>query len=131
MNRTTAVILAAAASLTMLTACSISVSDNSEPDGRPARAAKVPAYEITRQDDSGAQRVVVVEVETTERMESVFEAVAAELTDDAGWFIEIDCADGGRLANDKKAVGSAGAAATGLDDGRTEYEALPGATCPA
>ncbi|MEV7863345.1 hypothetical protein AB0O86_32265 [Streptomyces hirsutus] len=127
-NRTTAVILAVAASLT---ACSISISDSSEPDAKPATAAKVPAYEITQQDDSGAQRVVMVEVKTTERMKTVFEAVAAKLTDDAGWFIEIDCADGGRLANGKKAVGSTGAAATGLDDGQTEYEALPGATCPA
>lgn len=36
-----------------------------------------------------------------------------------------------RLANGKKAVGTVGAASTGLADGQTEYEANKGRTCPA
>ncbi|MFD8611065.1 hypothetical protein [Streptomyces sp. NPDC059631] len=118
----TVVLLAAAA----LTACSSVDSSDDKP------AAKAPAYEITKQDDSGNQRTVTVEVKTTTGMKDVFEDVAAKLTDDAGYFVEINCAPGGaRLANGKKAVGKMGAATTGLDDGKTEYEAQPDPKCPA
>ncbi|MYR46609.1 hypothetical protein [Streptomyces sp. SID5910] len=120
---TAAVLLAAA--LATLTACS---SD----DSTDAAPKNTPAYEITRQDDSGNQRIVTVEVKTTDGMQDVFEDVAGKLSEDAGYFVEINCAPGGaRLANGKKAVGNMGAAATGLDDGKSEYEAQPNAKCPA
>ncbi|WP_203610380.1 hypothetical protein [Streptomyces sp. SID8111] len=125
-KRTTAAVLLA---LATLTACS---STDSSSDSKPDKPAAVPAYKITQQDDSGTQRVVAVDVDSTKDMKTVFEDVAAKLKDDAGWFVEINCAEGGaRLANGKKAVGSTGAAATGLDDGATEFEALPDAECPA
>ncbi|MET7450670.1 hypothetical protein ABZT03_02015 [Streptomyces sp. NPDC005574] len=124
-----AVLLAATAALT---ACSSS-DDSSDSKA----AAKVPSYAITKQDTSGNQRTVTVEVKSTEGLRTVFDDVAGKLTEDAGYFVEINCATGGtgtsdnRLANGKKAVGNIGAASTGLDDGKTEYEAQTGATCTA
>ncbi|MBP0456240.1 hypothetical protein [Streptomyces montanisoli] len=129
-HRATAAALAAVAALAALTACSSS-SDDSKP------AANVPAYKITHQDTSGNQRTVTVEVTSTKDLRAVFDDVTGKLTDDAGWFVEINCATGAtkgadnRLANGRKAVGSIGAAATGLDDGKTAYEANKGRTCPA
>ncbi|UIX33558.1 hypothetical protein [Streptomyces sp. GQFP] len=123
-----AVLLAA---LAALTACSS--GDDSSSD----KAADVPAYEITKQDTSGNQRTVTVEVKTTKGLRAVFDDVAGKLHEDAGYFVEINCATGGtasvdnRLANGRKAVGNIGAASTGLDDGKTEYEAQEGRTCPA
>jgi maltose-binding protein MalE len=124
---TAAVLLAA---LATLTACSSDSSDDQAADKPAAKAA--PAYEITKQDTEGTQRLVTVEVKTTDGMEKVFEDVAGKLDQDAGYFVEINCApSGARLANGKKAVGNIGAASTGLDEGKTEYEALPTAKCPA
>ncbi|MFJ3867896.1 hypothetical protein [Streptomyces nigra] len=129
MNRT-AITAAALALAAALTACSSGSSDD-----KPA--AKPPAYEITHQDTSGNQRTVTVEVKTGKALRAVFDDVAAKLTEDAGYFVQINCATGGtskvdnRLANGRKAVGNIGAASTGLDDGQTDYEAQQGRTCPA
>ncbi|MFF9284853.1 hypothetical protein [Streptomyces griseosporeus] len=129
MKRTAAALLAAVAALASLTACSSSDSN----DDKPA----APPYKITKQDASGNQRQVTVEVTSTKDLRAVFDDVADKLTDDAGYFVEINCATGGtakadnRLANGKKAVGNIGAAATGLDDGKTQFEEQPGAKCPA
>ncbi|MFH9430248.1 hypothetical protein ACH4JZ_18395 [Streptomyces sp. NPDC017615] len=129
MNRTAAAVLA------VVTACAALAACDSTEDSKPA--AKAPAYEITHQDTSGNQRRVTVEVGSTKDLRAVFDDVAGKFTDDAGYFVEINCKSGGtatvdnRLANGKKAVGRMGAATTGLDDGKTEYEALPSATCPA
>ncbi|RMB83661.1 hypothetical protein [Streptomyces shenzhenensis] len=131
MNRTTLTALAALTLAAALTACSSSDSTSSKP------AADAPPYKITRQDKSGNQRQVTVEVTSTKDLRAVFDDVTAKLTDDAGWFVEINCSTGGtagadnRLANGKKAVGNIGAASTGLDDGKTEYEANEGRSCPA
>lgn len=120
--------LAAVAALAALTACSSS-------DDKPA--AKAPAYKITQQEDSGNQRNVSVEVTSTKDLRAVFDDVAAKLTEPAGYFVDINCATGGtkgadnRLANGRKAVGRIGAASTGLDDGKTDYKANTGRTCPA
>ncbi|MGD6762059.1 hypothetical protein ACOKM5_24300 [Streptomyces sp. BH097] len=128
-NRATATVLACLLGAAALTACS---SDSG--DDKPA--AEAPAYEITKQDDSGNQRNVVVEVKTTKNLRAVFDDVAGKLTDEAGYFVQINCTTGAtsgadnRLANGKKAVGNMGAAATGLDDGKTEYEANKGTACP-
>lgn len=129
MKRTTTTALAALAlAAATLTACSSS-------DDKPA--AKAPVYTITHQDKTGNQRTVTVEVKTGKQLRAVFDAVAADLTDPAGYFVEINCATGGtakvdnRLANGRKAVGNIGAAATGLADGKTDYEAQQGRTCPA
>ncbi|MFJ8900020.1 hypothetical protein [Streptomyces sp. NPDC102370] len=126
---TAAVLLAA---LATLTACS---SSDGSSDSKPA--ADAPAYTITEQDDSGTQRTVRVEVKTADRIEDVFEDVAGKLTEEAAWFVEINCATGGtakadnRLGNGRKSVGTIGAAGTGLADGETEFEAQPNPECPA
>src|SRR5690606_41628446 len=61
-KRTTAAVLLA---LATLTACS---SGDSSTDSKPDKPAAVPAYKITQQDDSGTQRVVAVDVDSTKDM---------------------------------------------------------------
>lgn len=124
--------MAATALLLALTGCT---GSDKPADTKPEPAA--PKYEIVQQDDSGNQREVVVEVETTKGLESVFKDVAQGLTEEAGYYITINCSGGGssgadnRLANGRKAVGNVGAASTGLEDGATEFEPVKGAKCPA
>ncbi|MGW3711359.1 hypothetical protein ACWDN6_14575 [Streptomyces albogriseolus] len=126
MKRATAAAVLLAA-LATLTACS----------SEPEPAADAPPYTITEQDDTGNQRTVRVEVKTADRIEDVFNTVADTLDDEGGWFVEINCSTGGtksadnRLGNGKKAVGATGAAATGLDEGGTQFEAQPNPECPA
>ncbi|MFF9582484.1 hypothetical protein [Streptomyces achromogenes] len=111
-----------------LTACSSSDS----PDSKPA----TPAYEITKQDDSGNSRDVEVTVDSAKDLKAVFDAVAEGLSDEAGYHIYINCSIGGtgasdnRLANGRLARGNMGEAATGLKDGETEFETVKGRTCP-
>jgi ABC-type oligopeptide transport system substrate-binding subunit len=125
--RTTTAALLAAAALT-LTAC----SSSSDEDSTPA-----PAYKVVQQDNSGNQRQVTVEVDTTKDLRAVFDDVTDSLTDEAGYFISINCSSGGtgtsdnRLANGKYAVGNIGAAATGLDEGGSEFSTNKGRSCPA
>ncbi|MEU8950910.1 hypothetical protein [Streptomyces sp. NPDC048489] len=132
MNRTAAI---TAAALALALAATLTACSSSDSDSKPA--AKAPAYKITHQDKSGNQRRVTVEVKTGKSLRAVFDDVAAKLTAPAGYFVEINCATGGaakadnRLANGRKAVGNVGAASTGLGDGKTDYEAQQGATCPA
>ncbi|MCI3240277.1 hypothetical protein [Streptomyces spinosisporus] len=97
---------------------------------------KAPPYKVVEQDDTGHKRNVVVEVETTKNLRAVFDAVANDLTDEAGYSIIINCSTGGtkdldnRLANGQKAVGNMGAATTGLKAGGTEFSTNAGQKCP-
>ncbi|WP_435194865.1 hypothetical protein [Streptomyces sp. NRRL F-5630] len=126
-RRTAAALATVAALAVTLTAC----GGDDDQDAKPA-----PEYKVVHQDKTGNQRTVTVEVESTKDTRAVFDAVAKTLNDDAGYFVEINCASGGtasvdnRLGNGKKAVGRIGAAGTGLDDGATEYTANKGRTCP-
>ena len=126
-SRTTTALIAAAL-LATLTACGGSADD------KPATPP--PAYKIVKQDTEGNARTVVVEVDSTDGLEAVFDDVAKKLTEEAGWFVQINCSSGNtehvdnRLANGKKAVGNMGAARTGLDDGATEFEPNEGRSCP-
>jgi hypothetical protein len=112
-----------------LVSCS---SDDSDSKSAPA----APDYKITKQDESGNSRNVEVSVGSTKDLEAVFNAVAEDLTDEAGYFVYIHCSSGGtdsvdnRLANGKLARGNMGQAATGLEDGKTEFEIVKGRTCP-
>ncbi|MYU21207.1 hypothetical protein [Streptomyces sp. SID8352] len=109
--------------------------DDDKADTKPA--AKAPPYKVTQQDDDGNQRTVRVEVDSTTGLRQVFDDVAAKLTDEAGWFVQINCSTGGtekvdnRLANGRKAVGRIGAATTGLKDGDIEFATVDGRSCPA
>ncbi|MFE1290062.1 hypothetical protein [Streptomyces sp. NPDC058751] len=100
------------------------------------RAAQVPHYKVVKQDKTGNKRNVVVEVGTTKNLRGVFNAVTKSLTDEAGYYVMINCSTGGtksvdnRLANGQYAIGSMGAATTGLKDGSTEFSTNKGQTCP-
>ncbi|MET9729659.1 hypothetical protein ABZZ79_03030 [Streptomyces sp. NPDC006458] len=110
-----------------LTACSASSTDDN---------ADAPAYKVVTQDASGNKRNVVVEVDTAKGLRAVFDAVVGDLTDEAGYYIMINCSTGGtadldnRLANGQKAIGRMGAATTGLEEGGTEFSTNDGRTCP-
>jgi ABC-type oligopeptide transport system substrate-binding subunit len=111
-----------------LAACSSNDSSSEQP---------APDYKVVEQDDSGNQRQITVEVNTTKNLRAVFDNVTKDLNDDAGYFVWINCSTGGtksvdnRLANGKYAHGNIGAAATGLEDGGTEFSTNKGRSCPA
>ncbi|WP_432135857.1 hypothetical protein [Streptomyces sp. bgisy154] len=95
-----------------------------------------PPYEVVQQDTNGNKRTIVVEVNTTKDLRSVFDAVTTGLKDEAGYYIMINCSTGGtksvdnRLANGQYAIGRLGEATTGLNDGDTEFSTNKGRTCP-
>lgn len=135
--------LAAATAITALalTACTSSSDDTSDKtasskSSSPAAKAKTPAYKIVEQETSGNTRQVVVEVDSLTGLKAVFTAVTKKLTDEAGYFIDINCSTGGtktvdnRLATGKLARGNMGAAATGLDEDDSEFSTNKGRTCP-
>ncbi|MFH9823024.1 hypothetical protein [Streptomyces bobili] len=99
-------------------------------------AAKTPPYQVVQQETSGNTRNVVVEVDSLTNLRAVFDAATKSLTEEAGYFVMINCSTGGtagadnRLANGKKAVGRMGSAATGLEAGGTEFSTNAGRTCP-
>ncbi|MEU3318864.1 hypothetical protein [Streptomyces sp. NPDC006785] len=127
-TRTTTAALITAGLLLTLSAC----GEDSDDKGTPP-----PAYKITKQDTDGNGRTVIVEVDSTKNLDLVFNDVANKLTEEAGYFIQINCSTGGtehvdnRLANGTKAVGNMGAARTGLDDGKTQFEEVADRNCPA
>ncbi|MFE0808199.1 hypothetical protein ACFW34_12035 [Streptomyces sp. NPDC058848] len=108
-----------------------------EPAKEKAPAAKPPAYTVVEQEVEGNRRIVVVEVDSTKNLRAVFDAVTKDLTDEAGYFVEINCSTGGtdkvdnRLANGRYAVGRMGSAATGLDEGGSDFSTNEGRSCPA
>ena len=116
------------------TLASVIGGDTPAKDSKPT--AKAPAYEVVQQDDSGNMRNVVVEVDSTKDLRAVFDAITEDLTDEAGYFVEINCSTGGtkdvdnRLANGRYAVGNMGQAATGLDEGGSEFSTHKGRSCP-
>ncbi|MEV8353183.1 hypothetical protein ACFVTT_34050 [Streptomyces niveus] len=127
--RTTHAAAITAALLLALTAC------GSEDDSKPA--SPPPAYKVAEQDTTGNVRNVTVEVESTKNLRAVFDDVIKDLDDEAGYHVLINCSTGGtgtsdnRLANGKYAVGNMGAAATGLEEGASEFTTNEGRTCPA
>ncbi len=100
-----------------------------------APAAKVPAYTLTSRTDQH----LVAEVTTMpahEGLRSIFDSIQAVSRPDGGYFVSINCATGGtdtsdnRLANGKFAVGTLGAAQTGLEPGGDWFEVVADRTCP-
>ncbi|MDK1471871.1 hypothetical protein QNO07_00255 [Streptomyces sp. 549] len=130
MRSRTALVVATAVATLALTACSTETSTDAKGD------TSAPEYTTVQHDDSGNQRTVIVEVDSTNRLRPVFDHVAEGLTEEAGYYIMINCSTGGtdtvdnRLANGLKAIGPIGAATTGLDEGATEYTADPANNCP-
>lgn len=113
--------------------------DTNSDDGAPAAdpSPAVPDYIITGRDEQGMQTNLDVEVTTTDGLRAVFDDVIADLDQDGGYFVQINCTTGAtsaadnRLANGRYAVGNEGAAATGLEDGASDFEPVEGARCPA
>lgn len=96
-----------------------------------------PAYDVVDDDpDGGNQKSIIVEVDSTDDLEAVYDAVRDEYDEDGGYLVYLNCSSGGtavsdnRLSNGKYAVGNIGAATTGLEDGGSTFELLDGATCP-
>ncbi|MEV0963277.1 hypothetical protein AB0J25_11925 [Streptomyces sp. NPDC049910] len=113
-----------------LTGCGSSEETN-EP------AADVPAYKVVKQDTSGNKRNITVEINHDNDLRAIFDDVTDKLTDEAGYYVMINCSSGGtpsvdnRLANGQKAIGNMGAATTGLEPGGTEFAAVDDRQCPA
>lgn len=114
----------------------VSGTDDQNSGKSDKASAKTPRYEIVEQDTTGNKRDVVVEVDTTKSLRAVFDEVTGKLTEEAGYYVVINCSTGGtdsvdnRLANGQKAVGNMGAATTGLEAGDTEFSTNPDRTCP-
>ncbi|MEU4171006.1 hypothetical protein AB0F46_29515 [Streptomyces sp. NPDC026665] len=110
-----------------LAACSGSTDDSK---------ADAPPYKIVKQDSSGNSREVTVEVKADKNLRAVFDAVTGSLTEEAGYWVSINCSTGAtksvdnRLANGRFAIGSMGEAATGLKDKGSEFSTNKGSSCP-
>lgn len=109
-------------------------TDSSENDDKAA--ADAPSYKVVDQDPSGNKRNVVVEVGSTNSLRAVFDDVTKGLTEEAGYYVMINCSTGGtedvdnRLANGQYANGRMGAATTGLDEGKSEFSVNKDRVCP-
>ena len=110
-----ALILTLAAAAVLTAGCSGSSGDS---------GAETPPFSVVSSDDSGNSRDVIVEVESTQ-------------DDEAGYHVLINCSSGGtaatdnRLANWRHAIGTMGAATTGLMDGDSDFSVNEGRSCPA
>jgi hypothetical protein len=99
-------------------------------------AAKATRYEAVKKGASGNKRSIVVEVDSTEGLRGVFNAVPKDLSEEAGYYIVINCSTGGtkdvdsRLANGQYAIGRVGQATTGLKGRGTEFSTNDGRRCP-
>ncbi|WP_165989904.1 hypothetical protein [Streptomyces sp. YIM 98790] len=108
-----------------------------EPAAEAASCTR-PADTIVKQDTEGDRRTVVIEAGTDEKLDVVFRHVVDGLTEDAGYLVQICCTtQAGRrtpvdlLADGTYALGPAGAAATGLPEGDSDFAPLPNRLCPA
>jgi hypothetical protein len=96
-----------------------------------------PPHRIVEDTTRGLAHYITVEVDSTEDLRAIFDAVIAERTEDGGYFVSIDCSTGGtakvanRLANGRAARGTKGAAVTGLKEGEVEFTTQSNRTCPA
>ncbi|WP_329213300.1 hypothetical protein OG257_32775 [Streptomyces sp. NBC_00683] len=143
MRATVGTVLIALAATLALSGCADGDGSNSKNGGSStgidgvqggSKAAAV-AYKITEREEAGAVRNVLVQVDSDDQLRAVFDAVKAELTEEAVYVVGIECTTGGdeydrRLANGRYVVGAVGAAEAGLPAGTTEYQAA-GGTCPA
>lgn len=121
--------------LALVIVAAIAGSDDTDSKDREGKVTP-PAYTVVKQDDSGNKRDIVVEVDHTTDLRAVFDDVTSNLTDEAGYYVMINCSTGGtakvdnRLANGQHAIGNLGAATTGLDEGGSEFSVNEGRTCP-
>lgn len=124
-GRTTATLFGVA--ICALTACG-RPAPVQETSAAPAPTeAAAPAYKVVDTQQRRYQAYVTVEVDSAENLESVFAAVADTFTEEAGYFVLVNCSTGGtpsadnRLANGRMAIGNRGVAATGMAAGEREF----------
>ncbi|MGP3970060.1 hypothetical protein [Streptomyces sp. 6N223] len=128
---------AAVAAIVAVVAIGIIGALAGDSDGEDNTHAPAPDYAITSRDTTGNKRNIIAEVDTADDLRAVFDYIANGLTDEAGYSIMINCSTGGtdaadnRLANGQVAIGSLGAATTGLEEGGTEFMVNEGRTCSA
>lgn len=138
------IVAGAVAVLVVLGGLAAAVAPDDAEGGQPAAVAtpspSVPPYRIVGTDKGGLSADITVEVDSTQGLRQVFDAVRKRYRKNGGYFVIINCSTGGtagtagrdqRLANGRYAIGHEGAAATGLADGKAEFEVLPDAECPA
>ena len=98
-------------------------------------APPLPEHTVERRSDTW-YAITVNETITQRDAHWLVREVADAENDEGGYFVSINCAVGGtaavdnRQANGKFAIGTRGAAITGLSQGQSEAELLAGATCP-
>ncbi|MER5893049.1 hypothetical protein [Streptomyces sp. NPDC001876] len=135
MRATVGTVLVTLAATLALNGCADDSSNTGSDGVQDGNKAAAVAYKITEREEVGAVRNILVQVDSDDQLRAVFDAVKAELTEEAVYVVGIECTTGGdeydrRLANGRYVVGAAGSAEAGLPAGTTEYQAA-GGTCPA
>jgi len=126
--RFTAAVSTAALCIT-LTACDIGIGKSDAGD----EPVGPPVYTVVEKEESGDERDIVVEVDSTDNLRGVFDDVVNGLVDEAGYVIRVNCSSStweNRLATGRYAAGEIGVAITGLDKGQREFKPVDGAKCP-
>lgn len=105
-----------------------------EPTAVPMQAPTAPSYEVALEGD--IYRVTVDQIVTQSEATAIIVELRAAQQLEGGYFVQINCSTGGtesadnRLANGKFAIGTRGAALTGLAPGGMEATVNEGRTCP-
>lgn len=107
-----------------------------KPSDTETTASEVLEYTVASQD--GGKIVVEVDrVLTQAEMTAIAEDLQGNQSEDAGYFVSVNCSTGGtakvdnRLGNIRFGIGAKGKAATGLDEGLLDVQVNEGRTCPA
>lgn len=118
--------------------CGTDGGSEAEPARDVAAETVAPPYEITKGPGGGeGPGYITATVATNASLREVFDAVRDRyFEDERGYHVQIHCskdAHDGRpivLGSGRFAVGSLGAAQTGLEDGGAEFKAFAGRACP-
>ncbi|MFC9431268.1 hypothetical protein [Streptomyces sp. NPDC056987] len=114
-TRTTTAALIGAVLLAGIVGCA---PEGADTDSESATYA--PAYKILKRDGSGNSPTNEIEVDGTEKLRAVIDDALSEATDDAAYFVTINCSGGGTVAVDNR-----------LADGDREFDVPDGRSCPS
>ncbi|MDA0250712.1 MAG: hypothetical protein O3A42_07115 [Actinobacteria bacterium] len=102
----------------------------------PSTESAAPSYRLEVRDERYLD-VFVDQLYPAADLQGIVAELQGQFADrQGGYFVQINCSTGGtsgadnRLANAKFAVGSVGAASTGLPAGERSFKAVDGAQCP-
>ncbi|ADT97878.1 hypothetical protein Mspyr1_11960 [Mycolicibacterium gilvum Spyr1] len=128
---------AALVGLVMVAAAGLSGCGAPQDDDLASPADNAPPYRLEIGEKDSTLRVFVDQLYSPPELESIVVELQKQYRDQPdGYFVQINCAEGGseradnRLANARFAVGAIGAARTGLDDGERKFEPRTGVKCP-